>query len=51
MPSPRIERLGLGTLIVAGSTGFLRLLKRFLLGEAFAGLLLILPGAVFASSQ
>jgi hypothetical protein len=24
---------------------------RFLLGEAFAGLLLILPGAVFASSQ
>ena len=51
MPIPRIEHLGPGTLIVAGSTGFLRPLKRFLLGEVLAGFLLILPGAVFASSQ
>jgi predicted aspartyl protease len=51
MPSPRIERLGPGTLIVAGSTGFLRLLKRFLLGEVLVGLFLVLPVGAFASSQ
>jgi hypothetical protein len=49
-PNPRTERLGPSTLIEAGSTGLLRLLTRFLLGEVLVGLLLVLPVEVFASS-